>query len=207
MLAERKKRVRLPTDPNNTKWTGDTAAFGHKMLSRMGWQPGSGLGARLDGCTSHLHVAVKSDTLGLGAERTQDSGVGQKRWLETAQSYQEVLDRLSQGQEAKEEGKKSKSSKKDKRTKDKKSSKKSSRKENKKEAKKESKKDQRNQQTDSTGSEAAEEPTSQHASATVSHSEPQRNPRAHRAKFIRNKTVATYSSAHLQEILGFGLQQ
>lgn len=43
----------------------DKSGFGFKMLQKMGWKEGSGLGANLDGCTEHVKVSLKTDVGGI----------------------------------------------------------------------------------------------------------------------------------------------
>ena len=107
-------------------------------------------------------------------------GVGASRkdaetgWLNNSKSYQEVLDRLAQSSmNTKSDGpEKEKSDKKKKKNKSEKKSKKS------KDAKVSKKKSEESQKA-----------------PTILKS-------AHRAKFIRNKSVSSYSEAQLKEILG-----
>lgn len=42
----------------------DTSNFGHKMLARMGWSHGKGLGANEDGMIEHIKVSHKNDSKG-----------------------------------------------------------------------------------------------------------------------------------------------
>lgn len=70
-------RTKISADPNNTHWSKSTDRFGHKILLKQGWTPGSFLGAKdakhashyTAANASHIRVAVKDDTLGLGAKR------------------------------------------------------------------------------------------------------------------------------------------
>lgn len=43
----------------------DSNKFGQKMLERMGWKEGKGLGRNEDGLTEHVKVSYKSDNKGL----------------------------------------------------------------------------------------------------------------------------------------------
>lgn len=77
-LAEPKRKQRIVADPNNLKWADgahipvvplinlviDKGGFGFKMLQKMGWSEGRGLGANLDGTVEHVKVALKSDSAG-----------------------------------------------------------------------------------------------------------------------------------------------
>ena len=67
-LAGVKVKQRFGFDPRNTKWANDTDRFGHQYLEKMGWKPGSGLGMVSHAVTTHVKVALKDDTVGLGAK-------------------------------------------------------------------------------------------------------------------------------------------
>lgn len=42
----------------------DETKYGQKMLEKMGWKKGKGLGANEDGMTNHLKVSLKNDKKG-----------------------------------------------------------------------------------------------------------------------------------------------
>lgn len=52
-------------DPQNTKWAKDQSRFGMKMLQKMGWKDGAGLGAKEQGATVFLKVEKKEDLSGM----------------------------------------------------------------------------------------------------------------------------------------------
>ncbi len=70
-------RRKLLHDPNNTAWSRSTDRFGHKILTGLGWKPGTTLGAKdaahskhyTSASTSHVRLLLKDDNLGLGAKR------------------------------------------------------------------------------------------------------------------------------------------
>lgn len=55
-------------DTQNQAWKNDKSAFGYKMLQKMGWSEGKGLGKNQDGMTEHLRVRKREESLGLGAK-------------------------------------------------------------------------------------------------------------------------------------------
>lgn len=67
----RKDKERMGVDPQNTFWANDTNKFGRKMLERMGWAEGKGLGADGQGTTTHVEVVRKLDNAGAGHLRLQ----------------------------------------------------------------------------------------------------------------------------------------
>ncbi|CAM9595027.1 unnamed protein product, partial [Phaeothamnion confervicola] len=78
-------------DTLNKAWKDDTSSFAYRMMLKMGWSKGKGLGVKEDGIATHVRVVKKGDQLGLGAahDRTGDSD-----WSATAASFESVLARL-----------------------------------------------------------------------------------------------------------------
>eukprot|EP00172_Hildenbrandia_rubra_P000354 Plantae.Rhodophyta-Hildenbrandia_rubra.ctg11646.p1 GENE.Plantae.Rhodophyta-Hildenbrandia_rubra.ctg11646~~Plantae.Rhodophyta-Hildenbrandia_rubra.ctg11646.p1 ORF type:complete len:229 (-),score=55.68 Plantae.Rhodophyta-Hildenbrandia_rubra.ctg11646:1097-1762(-) len=92
-------------DTKNQAWRSDTTSFGYRMLSKMGWKEGKGLGAKENGATSSIRVRRLQSGVGIGAETTSDN-----QWKATGQvvaGYAAVLSRLGSG-EAKESVKENK---------------------------------------------------------------------------------------------------
>jgi Pin2-interacting protein X1 len=93
-------RMKLSHDPNNTKWTSDTASFGHKIMKSQGWEPGQYLGAKdakqaehyTAANASHIRVAVKDDNLGIGAKIGSGVGHGECTGLD---AFKNLLGRLN----------------------------------------------------------------------------------------------------------------
>lgn len=78
------------TDPNGEVWARDENKFGKKMLEKMGWSDGKGLGADLSGETSHVKVNKRAVHLGLGA----DAGTPD-RWTEHISEFDDILSNLN----------------------------------------------------------------------------------------------------------------
>ncbi|CAJ0768992.1 1055_t:CDS:10 [Entrophospora sp. SA101] len=90
-LAGPKVKQRLSADPRNLSWSNDETKFGYKMLSKMGWSPGKGLGAKEDGKNEHIKLSIKQDNLGVGAtKKTMDN------WLENTNAFDQLLKGLNQ---------------------------------------------------------------------------------------------------------------
>lgn len=43
----------------------DESKFGKKLMEKMGWEQGKGLGAKEDGIKEHIKIKFKDDTKGL----------------------------------------------------------------------------------------------------------------------------------------------
>lgn len=85
-LAEPKNRQRISVDPQNKKWKDDKSAIGFKLLSKMGWSEGKGLGALETGRQTNIKVSLKENNFGIGADaRTSDN------WLENTFAFDDLL--------------------------------------------------------------------------------------------------------------------
>ncbi|KAJ2079701.1 hypothetical protein H4R24_003598 [Coemansia sp. RSA 988] len=89
-LSEQKSRTIYAPDPRNLGWSQDKNRFGFKMLEKMGWSEGKGLGAKEDGLKEHVKIKLKSNNHGIGADKKTI-----RNWLANADGYSELLDRLN----------------------------------------------------------------------------------------------------------------
>ncbi|PIA14349.1 G-patch-domain-containing protein [Coemansia reversa NRRL 1564] len=89
-LSEQKNRVIYAPDPRNLGWSQDKNRFGFKMLEKMGWSEGKGLGANEDGLKEHVKIKLKTNNHGIGADKKTI-----RNWLANADGYSELLDRLN----------------------------------------------------------------------------------------------------------------
>lgn len=64
----------------------DTGKFGHKMLTKMGWAPGKGLGSNEDGHTEHVKVRLKDNNFGIGANKKN-----MDNWLDNTDAFSRLL--------------------------------------------------------------------------------------------------------------------
>ncbi|KAH6585004.1 hypothetical protein BASA60_000718 [Batrachochytrium salamandrivorans] len=62
-LAEPRTKQRINIDPQNKQWKDDKTKFGHKMLEKMGWSDGKGLGRNEDGRTDNIQVKLMMTVL------------------------------------------------------------------------------------------------------------------------------------------------
>ncbi|KAF4135446.1 G-patch domain [Phytophthora infestans] len=106
----------------NMAWASDTSKFGFKMLVKMGWSAGKGVGKELQGQATHVKIARRSENLGVGCSLKQAEVQG---WSQTAGGFADVLKTLNKSYGSKsssdadssDEGSNSSSSKKAKKTK------------------------------------------------------------------------------------------
>nr|XP_020472947.1 PIN2/TERF1-interacting telomerase inhibitor 1 isoform X1 [Monopterus albus] len=90
MLAEPRRKQKWSVDPRNSAWSNDDSKFGQKMLERMGWSKGKGLGRSEQGATDHIKVKVKSNSLGLGANTSYEDN-----WIAHQDDFNELLAQLN----------------------------------------------------------------------------------------------------------------
>ncbi|XP_067119303.1 PIN2/TERF1-interacting telomerase inhibitor 1-like [Centruroides vittatus] len=69
------RNVKLSLNPNGNLWAKDKERFGFKMLTKMGWKDGKGLGKNEDGNTSHIKVSNKDDRKGVGFVGAEDDWI------------------------------------------------------------------------------------------------------------------------------------
>lgn len=90
MLAERRRKQKWAVDPRNTTWSNDDSKFGQRMLEKMGWSKGKGLGAQEQGATDHIKVQVKNNHLGLGATINNEDN-----WIAHQDDFNQLLAELN----------------------------------------------------------------------------------------------------------------
>ncbi|KAM7344615.1 uncharacterized protein ACRADG_011267 isoform 2-T2 [Cochliomyia hominivorax] len=89
MLADPKQRKRYHLVPRGKPLYEDKNRFGTKMLEKMGWTMGKGLGAQEDGSKDFIRIRYKNDELGLGFEHRDD------QWTQHEQSFNGLLKTLN----------------------------------------------------------------------------------------------------------------
>ena len=62
-------------DTQNLSWRSDKNSFGQKLLAKMGWKEGKGLGKREDGIVDHVKVKRRIDSAGIGIASSVPDGV------------------------------------------------------------------------------------------------------------------------------------
>nr|XP_038949258.1 PIN2/TERF1-interacting telomerase inhibitor 1 isoform X3 [Rattus norvegicus] len=85
-----RRKQKWAVDPRNTAWSNDDSKFGQKMLEKMGWSKGKGLGAQEQGATEHIKVKVKNNHLGLGATNNNEDN-----WIAHQDDFNQLLAALN----------------------------------------------------------------------------------------------------------------
>ncbi|RUS74213.1 hypothetical protein EGW08_018019, partial [Elysia chlorotica] len=70
----------------------DTNKFGQKLLEKMGWEKGKGLGAQENGMTEHIKASYKWDQSGLGAGPQNPDA-----WVAHQDDFNDLLKMLNSG--------------------------------------------------------------------------------------------------------------
>lgn len=95
MLAEPRRKQKWTLNPRGKDWSNDTTKFGQKMLEKMGWTAGKGLGVNEQGMREHVSIKVKNDTIGIGFKNDQD-----KAWTEHQKAFDNFLSHLQENQDS-----------------------------------------------------------------------------------------------------------
>ncbi|XP_067880208.1 PIN2/TERF1-interacting telomerase inhibitor 1 [Heterodontus francisci] len=90
MLAESRRKQKWSVDPRNNTWSNDNSRFGQKMLEKMGWSKGKGLGAREQGSTENIKIKMKNNTVGLGATKNHEDN-----WIAHQDEFNQLLLKLN----------------------------------------------------------------------------------------------------------------
>ncbi|EDW08238.2 uncharacterized protein Dmoj_GI19854, isoform C [Drosophila mojavensis] len=93
MLAEPRRRKRYNLCPRGKPLYEDDSRFGTKMLEKMGWTKGRGLGANEDGAQEFVRLRFKNDCGGLGYGERDD------QWTIHDDSFNGLLKSLHGGEE------------------------------------------------------------------------------------------------------------
>jgi len=88
-LAEPRRRQKWTLNPRGNLWANDEGKFGKKLMEKMGWEKGKGLGANLSGNVDHISLRHKDNNKGIGFEGHDDT------WLAHQDDFQSVLAALN----------------------------------------------------------------------------------------------------------------
>ncbi|CAG0890419.1 unnamed protein product [Darwinula stevensoni] len=91
MLAEPRRRNKWSLNPRGKLWSQDDSKFGQKMLEKMGWKKGDGLGRKKQGEVNPLRIDFKDDN-------KDDSKFGQKMLEKMGWKKGDGLGRKKQGE-------------------------------------------------------------------------------------------------------------
>ncbi|XGW21075.1 hypothetical protein V3C99_004214 [Haemonchus contortus] len=98
ILAEPRRRQRLSVDPQNVQWKNDDQKISRKLMERMGWSDGDGLGRNCQGSSSNVKLKANYTGKGLGADKlaSYDS-----TWIGHHDDFADLLSALNKNKEQK----------------------------------------------------------------------------------------------------------
>jgi len=88
-LAEPRRRQKWTLNPRGNLWANDESKFGQKLMEKMGWEKGKGLGAKENGRIEAISARLKDNNKGIGFEGHDDT------WLAHQSDFQSVLAALN----------------------------------------------------------------------------------------------------------------
>ncbi|ESO04611.1 hypothetical protein HELRODRAFT_78689 [Helobdella robusta] len=89
MLAERKVKQKLSINPQGLSWAKDESKFGQKLMEKMGWSKGKGLGAKESGNVDFVKVSLKIDKKGVGCSHQSANN-----WIAHQDDFTSILANL-----------------------------------------------------------------------------------------------------------------
>ncbi|CAK9827426.1 PIN2/TERF1-interacting telomerase inhibitor 1 [Anthophora retusa] len=95
MLAEQRRKQRWTLNPRGKQWSEDSNKYGQKILEKMGWTNGKGLGVNEQGMTEHVRTSFKNDMAGIGFKKDHLD----KAWTEHQDSFNDILQKLQAEQD------------------------------------------------------------------------------------------------------------
>ncbi|KAI3633608.1 hypothetical protein MIR68_008555 [Amoeboaphelidium protococcarum] len=97
-LAQPKQRKDKPVVGDirnlNNHWKDSVAPLSpaYKMLQKMGWKDGKGLGRNEEGHTEHIKIKLKTDATGIGSHELPRS---EDNWLAHTDAFNDILSQLN----------------------------------------------------------------------------------------------------------------
>lgn len=87
----------MPAAAEKTLYQGvERDGFGMRLLTKMGWKEGSGLGKNGDGISKHIHARKRAIGTGVGADvRNDASGASAVDWTMNTLAFDDVLKSLN----------------------------------------------------------------------------------------------------------------
>lgn len=89
LLAEPRKREKWTLNPRGADWANDDNKFGQKLMEKMGWSKGKGLGRNEQGMKNHISLRLKSNRNGFGFKGNDDE------WVRHYEGFEDVLATLN----------------------------------------------------------------------------------------------------------------
>ncbi|KAK6726818.1 hypothetical protein RB195_004868 [Necator americanus] len=96
ILAGPRRKQRLSVDPRNLQWKNDEKKFSQKLMEKMGWSEGDGLGKNRQGNADSVKLKANYTGKGLGADKlaSYDS-----TWIAHHDDFADLLSALNKNKE------------------------------------------------------------------------------------------------------------
>ncbi|CAO4363848.1 unnamed protein product [Caenorhabditis nigoni] len=100
ILAEPKRKQKISVDPQNLTWKNDDQKFSKKLMEKMGWSEGDGLGRNRQGNQDAVKLRANTSGRGLGADKLADYD---STWISHHDDFADLLAALNKNKEEKTE--------------------------------------------------------------------------------------------------------
>jgi Pin2-interacting protein X1 len=91
ILAEPRRKQKISVDPQNQSWIRDEGKYGKKLMEKMGWTSGKGLGKTESGMADNIKLNPNTDSRGLGSDGRGYDHV----WIEHQDNFNALLEQLN----------------------------------------------------------------------------------------------------------------
>ncbi|VDO64845.1 unnamed protein product [Heligmosomoides polygyrus] len=98
ILAEPRRKQRLSVDPQNIQWKNDDQKISRKLMERMGWSDGDGLGRNRQGSANSVKLKANYTGKGLGADKLVSYDT---TWIGCHDDFADLLSALNKNKEQK----------------------------------------------------------------------------------------------------------
>uniref|UniRef100_A0A1I7XHP8 G-patch domain-containing protein n=1 Tax=Heterorhabditis bacteriophora TaxID=37862 RepID=A0A1I7XHP8_HETBA len=98
ILAEPRRKQRISIDPQNLQWKNDDQKLSRKLMEKMGWSDGDGLGRSKQGNADHVKLKANYTGKGLGADKSNSYD---STWISHHDDFADLLTALNKNKEQK----------------------------------------------------------------------------------------------------------
>uniref|UniRef100_A0A8R1DRK6 G-patch domain-containing protein n=1 Tax=Caenorhabditis japonica TaxID=281687 RepID=A0A8R1DRK6_CAEJA len=100
ILAEPRRKQKISVDPQNLTWKNDDQKFSKKLMEKMGWSEGDGLGRNRQGNADAVKLKANHSGKGLGSDKLNDYD---STWISHHDDFADLLAALNKNKEAEPE--------------------------------------------------------------------------------------------------------
>ncbi|CAI2339408.1 unnamed protein product [Caenorhabditis sp. 36 PRJEB53466] len=96
ILAEPRRKQRISIDPQNLTWKNDDQKFSKRLMEKMGWNEGDGLGRNRQGSADAVKLKANNSGKGFGADKLTDYD---STWISHHDDFADLLAALNKNKE------------------------------------------------------------------------------------------------------------